>query len=72
MILIRLGLLLVVELLQLMMVGCRQGSVTNKFEIVGKPVVAIIEPTTYTYTVSTTGNLGGCDEFHLLEQSLSL
>ena len=34
----------------------------NSFEIVGKPVVAILAPTTYTFTVSTTGNAGGCDE----------
>ena len=34
----------------------------NNFEIVGKPVVAILVPTTYTFTVSTTGNAGGCDE----------
>ena len=34
----------------------------NSFEIVGRPVVAIVSPTTYTFTVSTTGNGGGCDE----------
>ena len=34
----------------------------NKFEIVGKPVVAITEPTSYTFNVKTTGNVGGCNE----------
>ena len=34
----------------------------NNFRITGKPTVAITVPTTYSYTVTTTGNPEGCEE----------